>query len=66
MILVDSSVWIDYFNGIINPQTEKLDSLVNQDLILIGDLILIEVLQGFRLEHDFNIAKKNVIEFCSS
>ena len=47
MILVDSSVWIDYFKGTITPQTEMLDRLLGREPLAIGDLILTEVLQGF-------------------
>ena len=57
MILVDSSVWSDYFRGIVTPQTEKLDSLLGVDPIATGDLILTEVLPGFASERDFNQAK---------
>ena len=56
MILADSSVWIDYFNGRISPETDTLDGLLGQQLILAGDLILTEVLQGFRREKDYHIA----------
>ncbi len=56
MILVDSSVWIDYFNGTVTPQTEKLDSLLGTEPLAIGDLILTEVLQGFTTEKAFNTA----------
>ena len=48
MILVDSSVWIDYFRGNATPQVERLDRLLGHEPIAIGDLILTEVLQGFR------------------
>lgn len=58
MILVDSSVWIDYFRGSITAQTEKLDRLLGNEPLAIGDLILTEVLQGFADELDFNKAKK--------
>ena len=58
MILVDSSVWIDYFNGTLTAQTEKLDSLLGSELLAIGDLILTEVLQGFADERDFNQARR--------
>lgn len=51
MILVDSSVWIDYFRGTITPQTDKLDGLLGRELLAIGDLILTEVLQGFAVDH---------------
>jgi predicted nucleic acid-binding protein len=56
MIIVDSSVWIDYFNGTLTPQTDQLDILLSQQLIGTGDLILAEVLQGFREDKDYQIA----------
>ena len=58
MILVDSSVWIDYFKGTITAQTEKLDRLLGHEPLAIGDLILTEVLQGFDSERDFNDARR--------
>lgn len=58
MILVDSSVWIDYFRGTQTPQTEKLDGLLSREPMAVGDLILTEVLQGFGSERDFNEAKR--------
>ena len=58
MILVDSSVWIDYFKGKITAQTDKLDKLLGHEPLAIGDLILTEVLQGFPDERDFNEARK--------
>ena len=53
MVLVDSSVWIDYFNGADTWQVERLDRLLGREPIIIGDLILAEVLQGFRSDRDF-------------
>ncbi len=58
MILVDSSVWIDYFNGRDTIQTAKLDKLLGEELLGIGDLILTEVLQGFRADADYRVAKQ--------
>lgn len=58
MILVDSSVWIDYFKGTITAQTELLDKLLGQRPLAIGDLILTEVLQGFEDQRDFNDARR--------
>ena len=58
MILVDSSVWIAYFRGTVTLQTEKLDSLLGQQPLAIGDMILTEVLQGFDDERDFNAARE--------
>jgi predicted nucleic acid-binding protein len=58
MILVDSSVWIDYFNGRDTIQTSKLDKLLGVEFLGIGDLILTEVLQGFRADTDYRTAKR--------
>ncbi len=58
MILVDSSVWIDYFRGAETPQCERLDALLGDEPLAIGDLILTEVLQGFTSDKDFNQARK--------
>ena len=57
MILVDSTVWIDYFNGKQTPQTDWLDAALGTTPIIIGDLIITEVLQGFQNDKDFKIAK---------
>ena len=56
MILVDSSVWIDYFRGVDSPQVERLDAALGSEPVAIGDLMLAEVLQGFVSERDFNRA----------
>jgi predicted nucleic acid-binding protein len=53
MIVVDTSVWVDYFNGKTTPETELLDRLLSEESLLIGDLILTEVLQGFRSDAAF-------------
>lgn len=58
MILVDSSVWIDYFNGQSTLQVETLDDLLGVQPLAIGDLILAEVLQGFRQDSDYTAAKQ--------
>jgi hypothetical protein len=57
MILVDSSVWIDYFNGKKTAQTDWLDVSLGNIPIIMGDLILTEILQGFKNDKDFKIAK---------
>ncbi|MCD6580853.1 MAG: PIN domain nuclease [Desulfuromusa sp.] len=58
MILVDSSVWINYFNGRITWQTEMLDQMLQQIPVYTGDLILTEVLQGFRKDSEFKKARE--------
>ena len=58
MILVDSSVWIDYFRGVAGAATDRLDALLGAEPVLIGDLILAEVLQGFRADAKFEMARR--------
>jgi predicted nucleic acid-binding protein len=62
-LLVDSSVWIDYFNGTKTLQTDHLDNILGNELIVVGDLILAEVLQGFRLQRDFDLARAALLKF---
>ena len=57
MILVDSSVWIDFFNGARTPETDRLDALLGNEVAATGDLILLEVLQGFRTDADLAAAR---------
>ena len=58
MIVVDSSVWIDFFRGSATPEAERLDALLSSEPLAVGDLILTEVLQGFCREKDFNQARR--------
>jgi len=60
MILVDSSVWIGYFNGQTTWQTNMLDNLLSNISIIMGDLILTEILQGFRSDKDYESAKSDL------
>ena len=57
MILVDTSVWIDYFNAKNNRYTDSLDACLGEGVVAIGDLILLEILQGFKTDKDFRRAK---------
>lgn len=63
MLVVDTSVWVDYFNGVENPQTDFLHSALETTPILIGDLILAEVLQGFRHDPDFEKVRRALGRF---
>lgn len=56
MILVDSGVWIDFFNGVDTQEALFLSDSLGQRPVAIGDLMLAEVLQGFRKDRDFRIA----------
>jgi predicted nucleic acid-binding protein len=61
--LVDSSVWIDFFRGNRTPQADYLFTNLGSKEFVTGDLILTEVLQGFRTERDFRDAKKALFSF---
>jgi predicted nucleic acid-binding protein len=58
VILVDSSVWVDYFRGKPTPQTDRLEGLLDSQTLGIGDLILSEVLQGCKFDKEFNEARR--------
>lgn len=60
MILVDTSVWIDYFNGEITSQTDALDASIVTGTVAIADIIFLEILQGFRNDKDYVVAKKRL------
>lgn len=57
MTIVDSSVWIDYFNGKFTRETDLLHTLLGQEPVGIGDLILTEVLQGFTSDVEYKRAR---------
>jgi hypothetical protein len=60
MILADTSIWIDYFNGLVSQETDLLDSALSDGTIAMGDLIFLEILQGFRNDKEFNRAKRTL------
>jgi predicted nucleic acid-binding protein len=67
MILVDTSVWIDYFKGVETQESNLLDIALINDEVSIGDLILLEILQGFRSDKDYKTAKAHLLalnQFC--
>jgi len=57
MVLVDSSVWIDFFGDAPAPEVDRLVKLLGEDLVLMGDLVLAEVLQGIRSEREFRLTR---------
>ena len=63
MILVDSSVWIEYFRSADTPQVALLDSFLGRRPLAVGDLIAAEVLQGVRGEQEFKLVKKTLDAF---
>jgi predicted nucleic acid-binding protein len=60
MIIADTSAWIDYFNGINSNHVEILDYELQYNRVIIGDLIIAELLQGFKTEKQYRIAKEIV------
>ena len=60
MILVDTSVWIDYFNGQKTIKTNTLDSALVDGTVAIGDIIFLEILQGFKHDKDYNKARNTL------
>ena len=60
MIVVDSSVWIDFLRGATTQQADKLDSLLGVVPLAIGDLILAEVLQGCKSDKEFNQVRRRL------
>jgi predicted nucleic acid-binding protein len=63
MWIVDSSVWIDYFGGKVTPQTDLLHGALGWQAIGLGDIILCEVLQGYRRQQDFDAARRALLQF---
>ena len=63
MLVVDTTVWVDYFNGQINPETDYLERVLPNEPVLVGDIILLETLQGFRKDEDFEQAKAALARF---
>ena len=61
MILVDTSVWIDYLNGTQNRHTDTLDSGIVEGVVAIGDLIFLEILQGIRNDRDYSKTKQTLL-----
>lgn len=63
MWIVDSSVWIDYFGGEITPQTDLLHEALGWQSIAVGDIVLCEILQGYRRQQDFETARQALLRF---
>jgi predicted nucleic acid-binding protein len=63
MTIVDTTVWIDYLGGTVNPHTEWLDRELNQQRLGLTDLILCEILQGIRADPDFTRVRRDLSRF---
>jgi predicted nucleic acid-binding protein len=60
VILVDTSVWIDYLNGVASPQTDLLDSAIIEGIVALGDIIFLEILQGIKNDKEFERTKRSL------
>ena len=63
MIVVDSTVWIDFFRGRVSRETTVLRSLMGLGVVLVGDLVLAEVLQGFPDERQAEAGRRTLERF---
>ena len=63
MTIVDTTVWIDYLGGTVNPHTDWLDRELSQQRIGLTDLILCEVLQGIRGDSNFTRVRLELSKF---
>lgn len=61
MILADTSVWIDYLNGRITPQTDLLDTSLAEGLLVMGDLVFLEILQGIKDDGQYEEVKAKLL-----
>jgi predicted nucleic acid-binding protein len=58
MVLADTSTWIDYFRGVYSPQTDQLNELLNEERVATGDLIIVELMQGFKTKSQIAAARQ--------
>jgi predicted nucleic acid-binding protein len=58
MVLVDTSIWIEYFRGIRSPQTDQLHELLDEERLATGDLIIVELMQGFKTKSQIAAARQ--------
>jgi hypothetical protein len=63
MVIVDTSVWIDYLSDIVNRQTVWLETAIGQDEIGLTSLILCEILQGVRTKAEFSEFRRDLLQF---
>jgi predicted nucleic acid-binding protein len=61
MILVDTSVWIDYLNGIPSRHTDALDAAIVEGVVALGDLIFLEILQGIRDDREYRTTRQSLM-----
>ena len=63
MVIIDTTVWIDYLNGIKTPQSDWLDTEVERQRLGLTDVILCEVLQGVHDDQQFVDIRRELSKF---
>ena len=63
MVIIDTTVWIDYLAATANPETQWLDSQLGQQPLGLTDIILCEILQGIREDLAFAQVRRNLVKF---
>jgi predicted nucleic acid-binding protein len=63
VVIVDSSVWIDYLNGVTNPETQWLDLGIDRERFGLTTIILAEVLQGLRDDREAALVQAELMHF---
>jgi predicted nucleic acid-binding protein len=62
VIIADTSVWIDYLNGVLSPYTDRLDEDIICGNVAMGDLILLEILQGIKNDNDYKKTQSTLLK----
>lgn len=62
MIVVDTTVWADWFNGTDSPEANRLDQALEGQDAGLAPVILTEVLQGFRADRDYERARALLVQ----
>lgn len=62
-VLVDTSVWVDYFDGAMTPRTDFLHEMLGRAPVTVADLIVAEVLQGFADDREWETARQALLKF---
>ncbi|MBC8385733.1 MAG: PIN domain-containing protein [Candidatus Cloacimonetes bacterium] len=64
MVVIDTSVWIDYFHNVLNEKTILMERILLSDKqIIIPAVIYVEILQGIKSDKDFKVIKSILDEF---
>ncbi len=62
-LVADTSVWVDFLNGVESDKCKLFDFHLENDLVIVGDLILLEILRGIRSDKNYNKTKSELDSF---